>query len=552
MNGRPMANTNIKMVEIETRKELVQKTNVKGEATFDLTFGDTWQIQIKEIKDYYMWQVEMPKKGNHKSTRKIVYNMEKYERSLRPPVDREALGLEEITQKISPREKPDAENVLFRVRLKRRNGRPLVKFPVQMTNYEQKKIYQAITNAHGEAKFKLPKGKEYEIDLEGINEYTYVRIPNKSGYNGVRSLTFEPINFTEEVINDTIVQKIDHIENGTSGRHFLTVIFREIGSSTPYANKAVTITAMEDGTCYRAITNDQGEAKFMLPKGKHYIHRQIIPNFFGDLYNESLVKDLTRAFGVGKSRKTIKIQPIPNIPDIPKGFNILMTNEEFDFSNFFASEGVKVSGFKNLSTPYYARNHLLFTDEENLVDIDKGFLITNGSFLNAFGPNDSQGKSQWNANYHATNLPKAMNNVQFQSYDPCYLVMNVVPEKSKLELSYVFASEEYPEYPTFDDAFGVFINGEGFDPEKNQALIANTDRTVSIVQMLEGEDLFINNSDSTKKSFLNWQYDGFSPKYTRVFDVTPGETYTIMLVITDSRDGIYDSGAFVGFKSFDE
>lgn len=129
--------------------------------------------------------------------------------------------------------------------------------------------------------------------------------------------------------------------------------------------------------------------------------------------------------------------------------------------------------------------------------------------------------------------------------------MEVTPAYSTLEITYVFASEEYPEYPNFDDAFGIFIEGGDFDPEQNQAILPGTNTTLSVTQLLSPthQAQMIDNSNSTKASFTNWQYDGFTPALTRSFSVTPGQSYTLKFVILDRLDAIYDTGVFVGFRS---
>lgn len=547
-NGAPIKNTEIKLVEIETRKEVSKTTNAEGKVKFTLDFGSTWQIQLRDIKHYYMWQVEMPSRGTRNRTMDLVYNTEKYERSLRPPVDREALNLKVVEQSVTASDKPDDETTVYTIILLRKDNRPLGNFPVQMTNYDLKTTFSAVTNAKGEARFRIPRGREYEIDIEGINSYKFANISDRKNIQGVKRFLFEPMNFTEKTVNDTVLQELDRQTNGTSGRYFLTATFKERNTGKKLLNQTVVISALEDGTSYSAKTDAEGKAKFMLPKGKHYIFRQ---KMFENFYYETEVCDLSRHYGVGKGNRPVYVMPSTELPNLPKGFKLLQPDPTLDWNTFFEGQNIKVSGLTNLSTPYYARNHVAFIDEANIVDIDRGFLITSGSFMNAFGPNDSPGASALNSLYKATNLPKSMVKQGEDAFDPCFLSLEVTPEHGTLELSYVFASEEYPEYPEFDDAFGIFIEGAGFDEDKNQAMVPGTATFMTVTQLLSPkyQSQMINNEIESNPSFLNWQYDGFTQKITRSFQVTPGQTYRVKLVVLDRLDGIYDTGVFVGMRS---
>ena len=544
-NGAPIPNTDIHLVEIESRKVLTQKTDAKGRTTFKLTFGSTWQIQLRDIKDYYQWQVEMPESGARRINQKIVYNQEKYQRSLRPPVDRKTLLIKIVKQSVSMQEKTEKDLCLYTLNIKKKNGQPLQRFSVQLTNYSTLTSYLGTTNAAGIVKFKLPMGLEYEVDLEGINEYKHFRVPVRPFGVLNQTITFEPMNFEEKVVKGCIIQDLKGITQGTSARNYCSLTFRERNTGHLRANETVTIEAMEDGMKYQATTDAEGIARFMLPKGKHYLYRQQI---FENFHHEVMAIDLSRAFGIGKSSRTVFVLPSTETLDIPEGFKVLQTAKGIDWNDFFKDMNVKVEDFQNLSTPYYARNHLSFIDENNLVGIDRGFLMTTGSFLNAFGPNDSPGASQLNSVYKATNLPAAIDRPGQEIYDPCYLKMKITPEFSTLELSYVFASEEYPEYPLYDDAFGIFLFGGEFNGSENLALIPGTETGISVTPLIESNG-FIDNTDESKASFLNWQYDGFSTKITQRFTVTPGETYEIKFIAYDLKDGIYDTGVFVGFKS---
>jgi PKD repeat protein len=63
-------------------------------------------------------------------------------------------------------------------------------------------------------------------------------------------------------------------------------------------------------------------------------------------------------------------------------------------------------------------------------------------------------------------------------------------------------------------------------------------------------DYYLFNSDPSSALYQNFQYDGFVNTLQLQHPVTPGETYSFVIVIADARDAIYDSGVFIKGGSF--
>lgn len=161
------------------------------------------------------------------------------------------------------------------------------------------------------------------------------------------------------------------------------------------------------------------------------------------------------------------------------------------------------------------------------IGLEKGILLTTGSALMANGPNN--GNAGLNNNRPGDSQLEALAGAS--TFDGCALEFDLIPASDSLKITYVFGSEEYPEYvgKLFKDIFGIFVSGPGITGSKN----IGTDPLSDI-------NNFINNKDG-----LTIQYDGFTKPITAVQPVIPCSTYHLKIVIADVLDGIYDSGLFI-------
>lgn len=157
------------------------------------------------------------------------------------------------------------------------------------------------------------------------------------------------------------------------------------------------------------------------------------------------------------------------------------------------------------------------------------------------------------------------------SYDAAVLEFDFVPSGDFIDLEYVFASEEYPEYTcsAFTDLFGFFLSGPGINgpysnDSKNIAKVPGQDTAVGINTINKGPgkngngecdgdcpcnpDLYVENPQEGDLTDL--QYDGYTVPLTAGAAVECGKTYHIKLVIADAGDGKMDSGVLLKSGSF--
>ena len=183
--------------------------------------------------------------------------------------------------------------------------------------------------------------------------------------------------------------------------------------------------------------------------------------------------------------------------------------------------------------------------------VDHGLALTSGTIQNIPGPDNNSGASGYNSTPGDSLLSVLVGTV---TYDACVLEFDFVPAADTAWCDFVFGSEEYPEWvgSTFNDIFGFFVSGpnpEGGNYEfKNIALVPGTDLPVAInnVNAFYYPEYYVDNTGG-----LTIQYDGFTTVLTAKCAVIPGATYHFKLAISDTQDGIMDSGVLLEAESFE-
>lgn len=211
-------------------------------------------------------------------------------------------------------------------------------------------------------------------------------------------------------------------------------------------------------------------------------------------------------------------------------------------------------------------NAIGYFDANNAnVGISSGVLLTTGTVLDTppnqgpHGPNDQSGAGVDNNQPGEPLLAAAAGNTSFNA---ARLEFDFVPQSDTIRFNYVFASEEYMEFVNsgVNDAFGFFISGPnplgGNYTDQNIALVPGTTTPITIDNVNAGVNAayYVDNGDGSSApqngSDAYVQYDGLTTVLEASAAVTCGETYHIIIVISDMGDGVLDSGVFLEEESF--
>ncbi len=197
------------------------------------------------------------------------------------------------------------------------------------------------------------------------------------------------------------------------------------------------------------------------------------------------------------------------------------------------------------------------------VGLGSGIILTTGTTQNLasgpHGPNDDGGAGLDNGEPGEPLLAAAAGN---PSFNAARLEFDFVPQSDTIRFNYVFASEEYLEFVNggVNDAFGFFISGPnpagGNYNNQNVALVPGTATPITIdnVNNIVNPAYYVDNGDgatppqSTSNTYV--QYDGLTTVLEATAAVTCGQTYHIIIAISDIGDGILDSGVFLEEDSF--
>ena len=162
-------------------------------------------------------------------------------------------------------------------------------------------------------------------------------------------------------------------------------------------------------------------------------------------------------------------------------------------------------------------------------------IYTNGDLTGGVAPSDtgvilSTGQAssfttsnRWQSNTSTsttTNTSGVNNDADFNAisggstYDAAWLDVSFIPTGDTLTLSFVFASEEFPEYTTssFNDAVGVWVNGVHVPLS-----IGDGTTSVNNVGGPTGSNLYVDNTQDQ----YNTEMDGFTVTMTLNIPVDP-------------------------------
>ena len=197
------------------------------------------------------------------------------------------------------------------------------------------------------------------------------------------------------------------------------------------------------------------------------------------------------------------------------------------------------------------------------IGIPAGIILSTGIVFEAIGPNDMDGTSGYGGSF-VTEIDLELISSE-EVRDPAILEFDIVSTLDTLLFSYVFGSEEYPEFVcgNFNDVFGFFVSGPGIEgpfsnDAKNIALVPGTSDFVAINSINDGsnEGCAPPNGSSENSEYyidnengVHLEVDAFTTPLPAPFILMPGETYHVKLAIADVADDLYDSSVFIGIES---
>lgn len=179
------------------------------------------------------------------------------------------------------------------------------------------------------------------------------------------------------------------------------------------------------------------------------------------------------------------------------------------------------------------------TTTPGVAPADSGVILSTGhvdDFTNSHGGTNTNMSSS-----RSTNTSGEDNNALFNAaagtntYDAAYLAVDFNGTAGEmLTIDFVLSSEEYPEYLSYNDAIGVWVNGV-------EAQISVGDGTASIGNINDGnQNIYVDNSGDD----YNTEMDGFTITLTFVVPLQDGIN-ELIIGIADATDSSYDSNLLI-------
>lgn len=223
------------------------------------------------------------------------------------------------------------------------------------------------------------------------------------------------------------------------------------------------------------------------------------------------------------------------------------------FAQRIMGSGVEVFNAK-LTCPDKASGFFRNGSSTNL-GMESGIVLTTGSTEMAFSANTVGDASVSNGGPGYGPLEEWYKGY-WGTFNACVFEFDFIPYGDSINLNYIFASEEYPEWvgSQFNDIFAILIEGLPEYPED----MPIRERNIAIIPTSPGVHVAINflnfasynqfYQDNTEDPYI--QYDGQTVRLPAKAKVTPCNTYHLVFAITDVSDAIYDSGLFIEEGSF--
>ena len=244
--------------------------------------------------------------------------------------------------------------------------------------------------------------------------------------------------------------------------------------------------------------------------------------------------------------------------------------------DFLPGQGIKI-----LSIKYKGSLESIagFVNEGSGLGMDKGIILSTGK-TDVIKLSNNAGNTSTSGLVDSSFVDNDLALLTDQTLsDIASIEIEFIPQSSRIEFNYVFASEEYPEFvcSQFNDIFGFFITGPkpsgGFYSAENIALVPSlSDSSGNTFTQFPVSTNSVNNgnrgqaipdgdcmnpneslnfsqyyNDNTAAPFL--MFDAYLDKFKAKAEVIPCQPYTIKMVIADSRDSDFDSAVFLEAQS---
>jgi outer membrane protein assembly factor BamB len=263
-NNIAAAGKKIYLAQTGTKNIFAALTNPRGIALFKLPLYSEFILSIEKQENICLVNTQNLDYANlNKSFR--------YEPGKPVDVNTDAYTIvaDTVHKKITIEEQPGFGEALIKINAQNSESQPVTGAGVRLLCMQIKKIFTAVTDKNGIAKFIVPADKTYLVGLEENNSLGQVIVPRASHVYMTVPILFEPTHIHETMVNDTITQKLPRNVHATTSRSYYEVKVRNYADSL-LGGEMVYFKERGTALVYAAVADEWGIARVLLPKGKLY------------------------------------------------------------------------------------------------------------------------------------------------------------------------------------------------------------------------------------------------------------------------------------------
>lgn len=318
--GAADANRDVVFIEKSTYEHLPLKTNSQGKLTHTFTYGN-WIGSIGDMRNC----IEIYGERSGSASNLFTYDPTNYRLQNKSVPDRRTVDFKTISQERSdPFAEPTARQSVLTIILKDQAKKVHPGVEVNLCSFSTKTIYTSRSNNNGAATFVVPLDAEYDIDVDGVESIRRI-VMGKRPMNSKLTILYQPRTFKEEVQGKFIVQTTS--PNVKPSSSHVKVKLKVRGGPSDGVQEDVYVRMLKSNAVYKAKTNDEGVAMFMLPVKQQY---------FVDFTYQRLADqiDLSQIKGIAEKSITVLYTPDPRWQNIESFIPKVKDLVAYDVQNF--------------------------------------------------------------------------------------------------------------------------------------------------------------------------------------------------------------------------
>lgn len=224
------------------------------------------------------------------------------------------------------------------------------------------------------------------------------------------------------------------------------------------------------------------------------------------------------------------------VNNLLKSGGITVSNVHFNGDSLISCNSIGKFVFNNIASP---------------IGMQSGLILSSGNVSEAYDPSVP---FYTNCTSYSDTVLSAYTSYNLTNI--ATLEFDFVPQGDSIELKYIFASMEYPQYVTWPtpDPMTIFLSGPkpaiaggGLYSNENLATLPSTSTAVGIptINANVNSQYYVDNS-----SHPYLRYGGYTTPMTAKADVIPFETYHLSISIANGTDPVLSSAIFIDSGSF--